>query len=299
MSAAGEPAVPPGGPGFLRPLEWLVIGNSVVYGLVLLAAAARGFSGCLAQAAWSFGVGAGACLVGWATRRTTHRGLLLVRLGWAPVMYFIFYHQAGIIWPTIYRAPFDGWLASADQALFGTQPALRFQDLLPSRLLSEIFCYAYFTYFLYTPLVGVPAFFKSFAAAERVVFATTLGYYLCYTIFWLFPTVAPHYWFPPHAGPQPYNGYVFNHLLFFLTSHGEIRGGAFPSSHIAVATLLTVYARRETPRLFPFLAVTTALLYPAVVYLHAHYVVDVPAGIAVGLFVAAISDRLQARFGGG
>jgi hypothetical protein len=297
LSSAGEPAVPSGGPGFPRPLECLVGCYGAVCALVFLAGAAKGVSGCLVQALWSCAIGAGALLIAWATRRTTNRWLLLARLGYASVLYWTFYHQAGIIWPIFHSAPFDGWLASADQALFGTQPALRFQALLPSRSLSEIFCFAYFTYFFYTPLVLIPAYFKSYAAAERVAFATTLCFYLCYTFFWLFPTVAPHYWFPPHAGPRLYDGYLFNHLLFFLTGHGEIRGGAFPSSHIAIATLLTVYARRETPRLFPFLAVTTALLYPAVVYLHAHYFVDVPAGIAVGLLVAAFSDRLQARLG--
>jgi len=161
--------------------------------------------------------------------------------------------------------------------------------------LSEVFCFVYFAYFLYVPLMLFAAWTKSYAAAERIVFATTLCFYVCYAFFWLLPTVAPHYWFPPHTGPRLYDGWVFNHVLFFLTSNGEIRGGAFPSSHIAVATLLTVYARRETPRLFPILAVITALLCPAVVYLGAHYFVDVPAGVAFGLAAAAISHRLKFR----
>ena len=36
----------------------------------------------------------------------------------------------------------------------------------------------------------------------------------------------------------------------------------------------------------------TALLLPAVVYLGAHYFVDVPAGLAVGLLAYAVSRRL-------
>jgi membrane-associated phospholipid phosphatase len=284
-----------GGPGFLRPLDGLVLAYAAVSSMACLVGAARGVAGCLPQALWSLAIGAGAALMAWVTRRTTNRWLLLFRLGYAPVFYLSFYHQIDILWPIFHDAPFDGWLAAADQALFGTQPALRFQELFPSRLLSEVFCFAYFAYFFYMPLLLIAAYLKSYAAAERVVFALSLCFYLCFTVFWLFPTVAPHYWFPPHMGPRLYDGYVFNRALFFLTSNGEIRGGAFPSSHIAVATLLTIYARRETPRLFPILAPITAVLYPAVLYLHAHYFVDVPAGIAVGLLVATFSDRLQAR----
>jgi membrane-associated phospholipid phosphatase len=105
---------------------------------------------------------------------------------------------------------------------------------------------------------------------------------LCYTFFWLLPTVGPHFWFPPGLGPVLYQGYCFNHLLFFFTSGGEIRGGAFPSSHIAVAVALTLFARIDTPRLFPAMAAITLLMLPGVVYLHAHYLLDVPAGLVVG-----------------
>jgi hypothetical protein len=50
-----------------------------------------------------------------------------------------------------------------------------------------------------------------------------------------------------------------------------------------VAVALTLFARRETPALFPVLAPLTLLMFPAVVYLRAHYLVDVPAGLLTGL----------------
>ncbi|MBL0313388.1 MAG: phosphatase PAP2 family protein [Holophagaceae bacterium] len=134
-------------------------------------------------------------------------------------------------------------------------------------------------------------FRRGYLAAERIVLSTSLCFFCCYGIFWLFPTVGPHYFFPPHLGPQLYDGYVFNHLLYFLTSGGEIRAGAFPSSHIAVALLLTLLTRREAPGLFLPLALITALMLPAVVYLRAHYLLDVPAGILVGLAAFVIQKK--------
>jgi len=40
------------------------------------------------------------------------------------------------------------------------------------------------------------------------------------------------------------------------------------------------------------MVVVTALMIPAVVYLRAHYLIDVPAGILVGLLITHIVDRI-------
>ncbi|HXM45689.1 MAG TPA: phosphatase PAP2 family protein [Bryobacteraceae bacterium] len=296
--AADGQATLQGGPGVLRPLDALVMGYIAVSCLALSIGIARGAGrDCEVQALLSLGIGTGMLLIGWATRHTTNRWLLFARLSFAPIFYLSLYHQVEVIAPIFHSASLDGRLAGADHILFGGQPSLHFQEIFPSRVLTEVFCFVYFAYFLCIPLVMIAAYQRGYAAAERVVFATSLCFYVCYTFFWLFPTVAPHYWFPPHTGPQLYDGYLFSRILYVFTSHAEIRGGAFPSSHIAVATLLTVYAYRETPRIFPILLSITLLLYPAVVYLHAHYFVDVPSGIAVGLLVASCSDGLQDRLG--
>jgi membrane-associated phospholipid phosphatase len=47
--------------------------------------------------------------------------------------------------------------------------------------------------------------------------------------------------------------------------------------------------------LFLPLALITALMLPAVVYLRAHYLLDVPAGILTGLVVFMLSNKLLPR----
>jgi membrane-associated phospholipid phosphatase len=59
-----------------------------------------------------------------------------------------------------------------------------------------------------------------------------------------------------------------------------------------VATVLTIQAHRFAPRLFRFMLAVTVLMCPAVVYLRAHYAVDVPAGILMGLLMTAVADRI-------
>jgi membrane-associated phospholipid phosphatase len=238
----------------------------------------------------SLAVLAGLPVLARLSRNTTSRLLTVLRLFCAPLLYWAFYHQVQTIWPVLRPAPLDGALAALEARIWGLQPALAFQAALPQRWLAELFCFAYFAYYLFVPVVGLTALLtRGYRTAERILLATTGCFFGCYALFWLFPTVGPHYWFPPGRGPELYPGYLFNHLLFFFTSGGEIRGGAFPSSHLAVALLLTLLARRATPALFPALALITALMVPGVVYLRAHYLLDVPAGLCVGWLAYALS----------
>lgn len=276
--------------GYWRPLDRLLVGYALLSSTVLLVGLARRVPGCEKPLLENVAVLVVAFLIMRWSRNTTAWAPILLRFCYVPFLYLVFYHQIEIIWPILRAAPLDASLARLEGRLFHFQPSLAFRTAFPFPWLSEIFCFAYFAYYFFTPVVFLTVLFRrGYLAAERIALATSLCFFSCYALFWIFPTVGPHYFFPPHQGPQLYDGYIFNHLLFFLTSTGEIRAGAFPSSHIAVALLLTLLARREAPRLFLPLALITALMLPAVVYLRAHYLVDVPAGIFIGLLAFAVT----------
>jgi hypothetical protein len=276
-----------------RRLDRLLVGYALLSSMVLGVGLVRGAAGCERQLLANAAVLVAARLItGWS-RDTSRLVPVLVRFCYVPVIYWVFYHQIETIWPILRAVPLDAGLARLEGRLFQGQPSLAFSAAFPFRWLSEIFCFAYFAYYFFMPVVFFTVLFRrGYLAAERIALATSLCFFSCYVLFWLFPTVAPHFWFPPHQGPQLYDGYVFNHLLYFLTSGGEIRGGAFPSSHIAVAVLLTLFARRNAPGLFAPLALITTLMLPAVVYLRAHYLLDVPAGILTGLLAFAVTNRI-------
>jgi len=279
--------------GAWRPLDRLLVGYALLSSMVLGVGLARGVPGCGRQLLTNAAVLTIALVVTRWSRDTTRMLPTLLRFCYVPLLYLVFYHQIEIIWPILRAAPLDPGLARLEGRLFHGQPSLAFRTAYPFRWLSEIFCFAYFAYYFFTPVVFLTVLFRrGYLAAERIALATSMCFFGCYAIFWLLPTVGPHFFFPPHLGPQLYDGYVFNHLLFFLTSSGEIRAGAFPSSHIAVALLLTLSVRQEIPRLFAPLALITVLMLPAVVYLRAHYLVDVPAGVLTGLIAFAATKRL-------
>jgi hypothetical protein len=279
--------------GAFRLLDAVIAGYVGVASIPLALGAARGVPGCVQQLLVNLAVLAGLGLVCAISRRSLSWLLVLLRLAYGPLLFAVLYRQTAVIWPVLYEQPFDASLVHLEQILWGSQPSLVFAQHAPWRWLSELFCSAYYAYYFFVPaMLFTVLLTRGYAAAERVVLAATLCFCICYTLFWLFPVVAPHYWFPPHTGPQLYQGYIFNRLLFLFTAAGEVPAGAFPSSHIAVATVLTIQARRVAPRLFPFMLVVTFLMCPAVVYLRAHYVIDVPAGILVGLIITAITDRI-------
>jgi len=276
--------------GSWRPLDRWVAGYALLTLPVLALGAARGLPWRAQTAVSLAALAAVTLLVRW-TRDSASAVLTLLRLFCAPLLYWAFYHQIQTLWPVLRPLPLDGTLAALDLRLCGLQPSLALQPLLPQRWLSELFCFAYFAYYLFVPVACLTALAtRGYLVAERMILATTGCFFACYTFFWLFPTVGPHFWFPPGLGPQLHPGYLFNHLLNAFTSGGEIRGGAFPSSHIAVAMLLTLLARRNAPALFPAMAVITALLLPGVVYLRAHYLVDVPAGLLVGWLAYVLAE---------
>jgi hypothetical protein len=281
-------------PGPMRALDRLVTAYAALASIPLALGVARGVPGCAPQLALTAAVVLFALAFGRLTRNTRSRPLLLLRLAYVPLLFLFFYDQTAVIWPVLHGASFDPLIAGFDQAVFGGQPALTFSAAVSSRALSELFCLAYFSYYFFTPAVLIAILARhGYERAEESAFAASLCFFACYATFWLFPTTGPHFYFPPHAGPALYRGYVFNHLLFFLTSRGEVPAGAFPSSHIAVAVLLTIRARRDAPALFPVLLPLTLLILPAVVYLRAHYVADVLTGVPTGLLFAWIADPVR------
>ncbi len=280
--------------GALRPLDALVLGYLAAAVVPLSVGTARGLSGCEQELLLDLSVLAGLGLLIAVSRTLGNALLVLLRLAYVPLLFAPLYRQTATIWPVLHALSFDGAITHAEQVLLGMQPSATFAQHAPWPWLSELFCLAYFVYYLFLPaMLLVPLLTRGYAAAEEALFAATLCFCACLVVFWLFPTVGPLYWFAPHAGPELFPGYVFNHAVYAVTARAEVPTGAFPSSHVAVAVLLTMRARRIAPRLFPFMLAVTALMCFAVVYLKEHYALDVPAGILVAL----LADRIASGIG--
>ena len=117
--------------------------------------------------------------------------------------YWVFYHQVQTLWPVLRSTPLDGTLVALEARLWGLQPALAFQAALPQRWLSELFCFAYFAYYLFVPVVGLTALLtRGYRTAERILLATTGCFFGCYTCSGCCPRWARTSGFRPGLGPR-------------------------------------------------------------------------------------------------
>jgi membrane-associated phospholipid phosphatase len=106
------------------------------------------------------------------------------------------------------------------------------------------------------------------------------------------PVSGPKYYFQEVVGYK-FPGYVFSEIMHLIFKYGEIANGAFPSSHVTMATVILMCALRYEKWIFWMYLPLTLSLFTSTVYLEAHYVVDVLSGVVVGVFFYAIGGRVK------
>lgn len=179
-----------------------------------------------------------------------------------------------------------------EAATFGTSPVYWASVRWPSALLSESLHAAYLSY--YVIIFGPPILL--YARGELGEFRSTVAglltmFAICYLVFLVFPVAGPRYeWAPP---PTVFDGPV-RRLALRILAAGSSRGTAFPSSHVAVATVQTMLAFRRSARTGLLLGALTSGMSIGAVYGGFHYGVDVLAGAVVGMAIGlALSVALS------
>lgn len=200
----------------------------------------------------------------------------------------------------------DPTFASLEQALFGCQPALLFSQQWNHPIFSELMYMGYSSYFLLIAIVTFYYFFKRYQEFERTSFVILTSFFVYYVIFVVLPVTGPQYYYLavgidniaqgvfPSVGdyfmthdqmmemPGWQDGFFYQ---FMVHAHaaGERPTAAFPSSHVGVTLVLLLLAWRSgSRRLFYFVLPFFLLMCLATVYIRAHYVIDVLAGLVSG-----------------
>lgn len=177
-------------------------------------------------------------------------------------------------------AAVQGW----EGAIFGTQPSHTLASMLPWQWLSELLHLGYLAYY---PMIFAPALLLFMRGERRgvgeMVAALTVTYLVCWVTFITIPVEGPRYlWAAPIDVPD---GPV-RRLTLSLLAAGSSRGAAFPSSHMAIATAVTVMSYRWLPRHAAPYSVVTLLIGVGAVYGGFHYALDMVAGAILGGAVA-------------
>lgn len=228
------------------------------------------------------------------TAFSRRRGIRFLRDAISPILLIFYYEETGSLNHLIFPQFFDPLIAGIEEKIFGTQPALIFYEAMPSRLFSEYMHFSYFSYYLLIPWLGLFFWFKRrHKEYDSLMFTGMLNMFFCYLFFIVVPCAGPWFYFAAESARWDYPGYIFVPLMEFILKHGEIANGAFPSSHVALATVILCYAAKYTRINFWPMFFIVLSLYASTVYTQAHYLIDVPAGFVVGFVFFLVGDKVK------
>ena len=197
----------------------------------------------------------------------------------------------------------DHHFAALEQSIFGCQPALEFANHWTHPVWSELMYLGYSSYFLLISVVVIYYFIWRYEEFHRTVFIILTSFFVYYVIFVALPVTGPQYYylaagldnisqgvfpnvgdyFLTHDEMMKMPGYEdgwFYQIMVNAHSAGERPTAAFPSSHVGVTVILLLLAWRSKSRpLIWFVFTLFLLMCLATVYIRAHYVIDVFAGL--------------------
>lgn len=221
-----------------------------------------------------------------------------IRFAAIVALFFVSFLKLGFIAKGINPHSRELELLAADKAIFGTDPLLVLQNLLHP-IAVDFFQAAYFSYFV-TPIIvfAVLVLRKDIATINTLYIAAMLALVATWLGYIIVPARSPYL-----AAEDPAIAYAFPYtrevkgfligdwLRRTIHSWDTVQYNAFPSGHAAIA-LVFIIRLLHYPGLRWLVVPGYSALLLSTVYLRYHYVVDVFAGIVVGVFSALLAPRL-------
>lgn len=240
---------------------------------------------------------AAAAVVVLARRPLPRAGILrFFRVAYPLLLMPVLYAELRVLDQLLFHGFFDSTVQVWEQALFGTQLSVAAARDLPYDWLSVVLHLGYVSYYLVVPTAAIAAYLTGGARAlERATTTISLGFFICYLFFAVFPVAGPRYLFPPLSGP-PAQSPVYR-IVHEVLDRGSSKGTAFPSSHVAASVSSLLATWRENGRAFAVLLLPVSALVVGTVYGRFHYGVDALAGLVVASAAFAVTPWLVARLG--
>ncbi|MBN1424496.1 phosphatase PAP2 family protein [Candidatus Fermentibacteria bacterium] len=223
-----------------------------------------------------------------------HRLMRPLRLtyDWYPVwgIAFVFEEMRNLMHLVVTKW-YDEFFLSIDVRFFGGFPSCFFEQFY-NRPLNEILLLGYFSYYVIPYILCIPLYLRRDRAAfHQSAAAIFISFLVCLVLFLIFPTQGPRLFYG-HFRTASLDGYFITWLEHRMVEMGGLVGGAFPSSHCAVAMAALLQAWQHHRGVFHVFLVLVPLLSFATVYGWYHYTVDVSAGWAVGMGAVWLAGRL-------
>lgn len=200
------------------------------------------------------------------------------------------YMQTGQINHVVFREFLDPLFQRVEAAVFGFEPAVVFARSFPQKWFAEYMHFAYWSYYLLFPGLGLFLFFRRSRAELRdYLFSLCCTMSVCCLSFIVLPIRGALSY---ELGDAPGRG-PFSAIMAVIYRHFEIDGGAFPSSHVAVAACVLYYTFRQARAAVWFVGPLAVSLMLSTVYCRYHYAIDVLAGLATAVFLIPLWRRIN------
>ena len=217
--------------------------------------------------------------------RSQNRIIHFVRHWYIIAFLTIIYWSVGHLVHMIFPDLFDGYIISFEKTIFGQPPNVWIQRF-ENPFLTEIMQISYAIYWATVP-VGAAFFYftKRYNEFEYMQFFTLLAFFISYLLFILIPVAGPRFVIAGQIYAS-YEGLLVTGFLRGFVEGAGLHGGAFPSSHVAVAIVVLFFMWKYFPKIGKraFLPAVIALSV-ATVYGQYHYLTDVVAGAGMGVLI--------------
>lgn len=230
------------------------------------------------------------------SRKYASNQLLLFVRNLYPLLFLgFFYTETSFMKNIVFPNHLDPYFIDLEFWLWNCQPSLEFSKYMQQGWFNEMMNIFYFSYYLLIGAVCIMIYLHHPGHSQKAVFVVVFSFYLYYIIFALLPVVGPQYFFtdlPPDVTPP----YFFGKLMHNIIVNYEQPTGAFPSSHVGIAIVVAYAAYRYYRKLFYVILPFVLGICFATVYLKAHYVVDVLAGMISAPVFIILSLRVYNKF---
>lgn len=177
----------------------------------------------------------------------------------------------------------DAFFIAADEWLFGFQPYMVFYKAFETfPRFNELMFGSYFSYYIMiVTLLWIPWIKGNREETERAIFIYFMMTLVVSVWYVFFRVQGPKYWIPELRDNWygNFDGFLF--VRFFQRGFDTVTlsGAAFPSSHVLFTVLCIIFGFRWDKRLLAVYLPLLALVLLATIYIYAHYVADLIAGL--------------------
>ncbi len=186
---------------------------------------------------------------------------------------------------------YDGVIIGFEHRIFAAHPTQWLYER-SSVVLTELMMFGYVIYIALIPAAALLAYrHGGREGVERFLDDWILTNVVCYAGYMLLPVAGPSRMLEGFDLVS-FQGYIFTDITEYMRSGVHLYGGAFPSAHCALATVVLVtLARCSKKFLYPAVPLVL-LIYASTVYGWFHYVADVAAGILLAIGVMYLNARI-------